>query len=166
MPEHVVFDCTLFLQAATSEKGPAFKCFTMAEQGHVTLLLSPAILVEVEDVLSRPILRANFPILTPDRVAAFIRKFLSVAILTPNPPKVFTLPRERNDEPYTDLAIAAKARYLVTWNSRHLTYLMRQDTPEGQVFCQRFPWLKILSPPDFLEQLAPIAPPGLPRESA
>jgi hypothetical protein len=45
------------------------------------------------------------------------------------------------------------AAYLVTWNDRHLTYLMRQDTHEGREFCRKFPDLKILSPPVFLSEL-------------
>jgi predicted nucleic acid-binding protein len=70
------------------------------------------------------------------------------------PPKVFVLPRDPKDEPYTDLATAANAACLVTWNERHLTYLMQQDTPEGKEFCQRFPCLKIMTPPAFLRALA------------
>jgi putative PIN family toxin of toxin-antitoxin system len=112
--------------------------------------VSPAILAEVEDVLSRPVLRTRFPILTAERVAAFINKFKNVACVMPDPPNVFTLPRDRKDEPYTDLALAANAKYLVTWNERHLTYLMRKDTSEGQEFCRKFPRLTILSPTAFL----------------
>jgi putative PIN family toxin of toxin-antitoxin system len=152
MPERVVFDCSLFLQAATSERGPSFKCFQLVEQGHWTLLLSPRILAEIRDVLSRPILKARIPVLTDERVESFLRKFTTVAVVVPNPPSAFVLPRDRDDEPYTDLAIAAKARYLVTWNDRHLTYLMRQDTPEGKEFCQKFPTLSIVSPPIFIQQ--------------
>jgi putative PIN family toxin of toxin-antitoxin system len=153
MPATAVFDCSLFLQAITSEKGPAFKCFTLVERGEITLFLSPAVLAEVEDVLSRPLLRDKFALLSAERVELFMRKFKSVAVVIPNPPPVFALPRDRDDEPYTDLAIAAGAKYLVTWNDRHLTYLMRQDTSEGRDFCLRFPSLTILSPVQFLREL-------------
>lgn len=74
------------------------------------------------------------------------------------PPQAFALPRDPKDEPYTNLSVAVSATYLVTWNQRHLTYLMQQDTPEGRQFCQRFPLLKIVSPPGFLEALANAAP--------
>lgn len=153
MTVRAVLDCTLFLQAVTSDKGPAFRCFTLAEQGRFTLLISPAILDEVQDVLTRPILQVRLPLLTPERVDAFVRKFQSVASVCPNPPRAFSLPRDPADEPYTDLAVAAQANYLVTWNERRLTYLMRQDTPEGQEFCRRFPLLTILSPPEFLQAI-------------
>jgi putative PIN family toxin of toxin-antitoxin system len=154
MPERAVFDCSLFLQAVTSKTGPAYRCFQLVEQGEIILLLSPAILVEIEDVLSRPLLRAKMPALVPERVGPFLQKVRRVAVNVPNPPNAFTLPRDRDDEPYTDLAIAARAKYLVTWNDRHLTYLMRQDTPEGRDFCDRFPFLNILTPTNFLAELA------------
>lgn len=53
MAARAVFDCTLFLQAITSDSGPAFKCFQLVEEGRVTLLLSPSVLTEIQDVLSR-----------------------------------------------------------------------------------------------------------------
>jgi predicted nucleic acid-binding protein len=64
-----------------------------------------------------------------------------------------TLPRDPKDETYLDLAGAAS--YLVTWKERHLTYLMRGDTPEGIEFRTRFPSLEILSPPSFFRRLQP-----------
>jgi putative PIN family toxin of toxin-antitoxin system len=154
MRDRVVFDCMLFVQAVTSDRGSAFKCFTLAEQGKFELLISPSILAEIEDVLSRPWLIAKYPVLTRERVAAFVAKFTSAAVLTPDPPKVFSLPRDPDDQTYTDLAVAANASYLVTWNDRHLTYLMRKDTPEGIDFCNRFPGLTILTPPDFLSRMS------------
>jgi predicted nucleic acid-binding protein len=57
------------------------------------------------------------------------------------------------DEPYINLAIEAKVRYLVTWNDRHLTYLMRKDTPEGRDFCLRFPGVKIVDPPTYVREI-------------
>jgi len=41
----------------------------------------------------------------------------------------------------------------VTWNNMHLTYLMRRDTPEGVEFCGRFPSLRIVDPPTFLDEI-------------
>jgi uncharacterized protein len=75
------------------------------------------------------------------------------AILLENVPQAFRLPRDPKDEPYVDLAIAAKAAFLVTWNDRHLTYLMRKDTPEGINFCQRFPDVRIVNPIEFVSAI-------------
>jgi predicted nucleic acid-binding protein len=82
-----------------------------------------------------------------------LEKVKSIAQLNPDRVNQFKLPRDSKDEPYTDLAIGSRAAFLATWNERHLTYLMKQDTPEGRDFCNRFPWINILSPPDFLNWL-------------
>lgn len=119
----------LFLQAATNENSAAFKCFRLAEEGRVALLISPSILSEVQDVLQRPELRRHFTTLTPERSTQFVEKVLGFSLIQKEPPQSFKLPRDPDDEPYTDLAIAAGAQFLVTWNERHLTYLMKQDTP-------------------------------------
>lgn len=157
MPQRAVFDCMLSLQAVTRDTGPAFRCFELVEQGKVTLVVCPAILAEVQDVLTRPALVKKFPVLTPERVTAFIKKFRAVAIEHPDPPLFFLLPRDPDDQPYINLAITAEAQFLVTWNERHLTYLMRQDTPEGADFCQRFPKIKIVPPPQFIQAVTPPA---------
>src|SRR5579859_5544248 len=82
------------------------------------------------------------------------------ALLLADVPNAFQLPRDPDDEPYTDLAIAADATFLVTWNDRHLTYLMRQETPEGVEFCRRFPNVKIVDPAAFLAEIRRMATPS------
>jgi predicted nucleic acid-binding protein len=78
-----------------------------------------------------------------------------LAVRIPNPPHAFTLTRDPGDEPFIDLAVTGDAQFIVTWNERHLTYLMKRNTPEGQDFCSRFPGIRILSPPEFLAVIEP-----------
>jgi predicted nucleic acid-binding protein len=66
---------------------------------------------------------------------------------------VFRLPRDPKDEPFIDVAVAGGANYIVTWNSRHLTYLMKRDTAEGKDFCSRFPAIQIVDPPTFINAI-------------
>jgi predicted nucleic acid-binding protein len=63
-------------------------------------------------------------------------------------PKVLEYPRDPKDEPYLNLAIAAEARYLVSFDNDLLDLM---DDPD---FRQRFPQLTILDPPAFLRALA------------
>ena len=149
----VVFDSMLFLQAAVSPAGAAFACLHLAENGTVKLLLSPETLAEVTELLSRPLVRRRFKTLTDEVVRRFLSRVESFAETLPAPPKAFTLPRDPKDEIFTDLAVAGDADYLVSWNERHLNYLMKQDTPEGKDFCVRYPALKILTPVEFLREL-------------
>ena len=118
------------------------------------LLMSDATFAELRDVPLRPTLATKYPHITPPRVLAFIAEIDSFALKIGKPASVFRLPRDIKDEPFIDLAVAGDAQYIVTWNERHLTYLMRQDTPEGSEFCRRFPNIRIVSPPDFLIALA------------
>lgn len=136
-----------------SGRGPAAACIDHVLAGRATLFLSNAILAEITDVPLRPELTRRYRRLTAERVNAFVREVSAVAVKLDVPPKAFALPRDPKDEPYTDLAVAVNAAYPVTWNDRHLTYLMARDTPEGQEFCRRFPNLAILSPPLFLQTL-------------
>ncbi|HEX4792267.1 MAG TPA: putative toxin-antitoxin system toxin component, PIN family [Humisphaera sp.] len=151
-PVRVVYDCMIFLQAAARPSRVHGTMGAIAD-GRVSLCVSPAIIEEVRDVLNRPELRAKFPALTPGHVDAFLNDQLARATLFFNVPPVFSLPRDPKDEPYVDLAIAANARFLVTWNRKHLAYLMEGDTQEGAAFCQQFPEIRIVDPPTFLAEL-------------
>jgi len=143
----------VFLQALVSKRGPAFRCFTEVERGRVILALSPSVFAEVREVLGRFDLQQKFTGLIPERVDRFLKEVASRSIFLQDVPSIFNLPRDPKDEPYIDLAIAAHANYLVTWNMRHLGYLMKHDTPEGKDFCRRFPDIKILEPPTFLHDV-------------
>lgn len=152
-PVRAVYDCVVFLQGAGRRTSPARRCLELVDAGTVQLCLSPAVLAEIDDVLHRPELLRKFPLLTSEGAQMLLRTARSKALLLTNVPKAMALPRDPNDEPYLDLAVAADARYLVTWNERHLTYLMSGDTAEGAEFRRRFPNLKIVNPPVLLREI-------------
>ncbi|MDB5301368.1 MAG: pilt protein domain protein [Phycisphaerales bacterium] len=154
-PVRVVYDCVVFLQGAGRRNNAARRCLELVDAGCVTLCLSRDVLAEIEDVLSRPIIQSKFPLLRSEDSKTLLQSVRAKAAIFPNVPNAFALPRDPDDEPYTDLAIAAGARYLVTWNDRHLTYLMRKDTPEGRDFCWRFPEVQIVDLPTFLRDVEP-----------
>lgn len=161
-PPRVVFDSVVFVQALISGRGAAAACIERVLAGDAILFISDAILREIKDVPLRPELVRRYPHLTPERVNGLVKTVTAVAIYIPMPPRVFSLPRDPKDEPYTDLAIDVRAEYLVTWNERRLTYLMMRDTPEGREFCDRFPYVTILPPPAFLDRLRDAASPPHP----
>jgi putative PIN family toxin of toxin-antitoxin system len=156
----VVYDCVVFLQGVGRRGNAARECLNLVDAGVVKLCLSADVLSEIEDVLNRPELLQKFPMIRSEDSQALLRTLRSKSLVLSDVPKAFTLPRDPDDEAYTDLAIFAGASYLVTWNERHLSYLMRQDTPEGIAFCSRFPAVKILDPPTFLREIR-----GLQREN-
>ena len=149
----VVLDTVVFVQALISGRGPAARCVELCRAGRYILLQSPKTLAELRDVPLRPRLIAKYPYITRDKVEAFIADATSFAVNIHDPPPVFALPRDPKDEPFIDLAVAGGGQFIVTWNDRHLTYLMRRDTEEGKEFCKRFPSLRIVSPPELLANL-------------
>lgn len=156
MPEPlVVFDCVVFLQGLIKESGPAVTCIERFEQGRISLAISPEVLSELRDVLSRSSLRRSFPLLSDEKAERLINLLLLRGRLFRNVPKRFELPRDPDDEPYLNLAIDAGAQFLVT-RDRDLLDLMRWDTEEGRNFQSRFRELRILDPMAFLREIEPV----------
>lgn len=142
---NVVFDCMVFLQAAGRPDGPAFACFEHAQQLGSTLCVSPAILLEIGEVLQRPKIRKRFPRLTDAAVIEFLRQVELRSRRIETVPEVFSYPRDPKDQPYLNLAIACNADYLVT---RDRDILDLAD--HASDFLKRLPQIRILLPEQFL----------------
>jgi putative PIN family toxin of toxin-antitoxin system len=125
-----VYDCMLFFQAA-ARPYRVQAVFQPVHDGTVRLCLSPEILVEICDVLTRPELRAKFPALTPEAVNAFLAIYIRGAIWAANVPQVYTVRRDPRDSKSVNLALAAGAPYLVT-RDKDLLDRMLAETPEGR----------------------------------
>lgn len=141
-----VFDCMTFLQAVTNRRGPAGGCFTLVEEKHVKLFVSAEILEEVGEVLDRPKIRKSFPTLTDEVVQDFLDHVVEMAHAVENVPSAYHLDRDRDDEPYLNLAIAAiaaQASFIVT-RDYDLLDLMKDDD-----FRKMYPDLTIIDPPTF-----------------
>ena len=147
-----VFDCVILLQAAARRSGPAAECLQAVRDGRLELFLSPDIIAEVRDVLSRPKTLRKFPVLTPEAVDVYLADVANHATTLATVPKIFTLARDPKDEPYIDLAAAIQARYLVS-RDKDLLDLMDDDT-----FRQQFPGLLVIDPVALLREL-PLAQP-------
>jgi putative PIN family toxin of toxin-antitoxin system len=144
MTPAAVFDCMVFAQALANAKGPACACYELVRGGRLLLYVSPEIIAEVGDVLSRPKVRRKLPTLTDEAVEAFLRDVLGRAAMLSDVPETFRLERDPKDERYVNLALASGASYLVTWD-RDLLDLMNDDG-----FRRQFPHLTILEPPALL----------------
>jgi uncharacterized protein len=144
-----VFDCVILLQAAGRPTGPAAACLQAVRAGRLELVISPDILAEVRDVLTRPKTLRKFPALTPEAVDVFLADLAGHATTLAAAPKVFPLPRDPKDEPYIDLAVAAHARYLVSRDNDLL------DLMSDAAFRKQFPELTVIDPVALLRELAP-----------
>ncbi|MDQ3255092.1 MAG: putative toxin-antitoxin system toxin component, PIN family [Acidobacteriota bacterium] len=148
----VVFDCNVLLQAAAREKSVAAKCLNLAECGRIQLFVSKEVLAEVEDVLNRPEIRAHFPDLNDEIVGAFLKRLQNFSALVRLVPKKFSYPRDEDDEPYINLAVASGADFVIS-RDRDLLDLMTGYSDECKEFRQRFRSLKVVEPIEFLKLL-------------
>lgn len=146
----VVLDCNVLLQAAAREKSVAAKCLNFAESSLIQLFVSREVLTEIEDVLNRPEIRAHFPDLSDEIVGAFLKRLQKLSMLVRPVPKKFSYPRDEDDEPYINLAVAAGADFIIS-RDRDLLDLMTGHTDECKEFRQRFRSLKVLEPIEFLK---------------
>jgi putative PIN family toxin of toxin-antitoxin system len=140
-----VFDCMVFLQGAARKGGPAGLCLSLAEAGAIQLFLSDEILAEVLDVLTRPELRRKFPILTEKYVEEFMARIRAMSSHRPDVPRVFSYARDSKDEPYLNLALAARVDYLVTRDT-DLLDLADPANPEGHPIRELHPQLRFIDP--------------------
>ncbi len=148
----VVFDCNVLLQAAAREKSVAAKCLNLAESGIIQICVSREVLAEAEDVLNRPEIRAHFPDLSDEIVGAFLKRLQKHSVLVRPVPKKFSYPRDEDDEPYINLAVAAGADFIIS-RDRDLLDLMTGHTDECKEFRQRFRSLRVVEPVEFLKLL-------------
>ena|SRR2546428_12776728 len=148
-----VLDCMIYLQAVARETSPAAACLRLSESRRIELFISRQIIAEVRDVLSRDDIRRRFKTVTDESVANFIERVRKTSKLIKTIPKRFDY-RERDvkDEPYINLAIRVRADYLVS-RDKDLLDLMSWNREAGRDFQKRFPFLKIVTPEDFLDEI-------------
>jgi putative PIN family toxin of toxin-antitoxin system len=147
----VVLDCNIIWQAFFFEHGDSAQCMQLVVAGKINLVLSAEILQEMREVLSRPEAQAKYNV-TQEAVDKYLINLANKSVLVRSVPKVFAYPRDPDDEPYVNLAFAAKAEYLVT-RDHDLLDLMISHTVEGKDFRQRFRPLKVVEPLTLLDEI-------------
>jgi putative PIN family toxin of toxin-antitoxin system len=146
----VIFDCVVLVQGLIAGSGPAVECIKLFEQGKFQLAVCSELLDEARDVLARSSLRQRYPSLTHSRVTALLQLLVYRGRFFSNVRRHFEYARDPNDEPYLNLAIEARADFIVT-RDRDLLDLCRWDTEVGRDFQKRFRFVSILDPVDFLK---------------
>lgn len=143
----VVLDGGVYLQALMSSGGPAAACVKLLEAGEFSLFVSDYVLEETKDISSRSEIRSRVRSLTDERVQALLQFLSENAAHVTDVPHVFSYPRDPDDEPYINLAVAVGAAYLVS-RDKDLLELMKDAD-----FRARFPDLTILDPVEFLHEM-------------
>jgi len=142
----------IFLQAAAKPLGPAAALLELVEIGELELFVSETCLEEIREVLARPSLQRKFPSLTIATVSEFLERIRLCSVLTKDVPGQFTLDRDLKDAKYVDLAIAARADFLVT-RDNDLLDLREAGSPLLPIFEQLDLQCKIVDPFQMLSYL-------------
>lgn len=109
----IVLDTNVLVSGLLSPSGPPGRIVDLATARQVDLLYDDRILLEYEEVLSRPRLR-----ISPAAAAAVLAFVARHGRLVPAPPTRIELP-DPDDLPFVEVAIAGMADALVTGNARH-----------------------------------------------
>ena len=144
-----VFDCNILIQAAANSRNSASACFRLVEAKVVKLFVSENTLLELEDVLDRDYIKERFKF-TDEVIREFLDKVCNLAVILKNVPKVFSLPRDVDDEEYINLAVEAEVLYIVTRDNDMLDLMTDYDI-ESKQFRQKFRHLKVVEPIEFLK---------------
>lgn len=151
-PLSVVLDTNIFIQYFLSPLGAAGKCLEAVEQRKAKLFISTDILKEVRDVLLRPSILSRVPNTSSEQIEVFLRYLTDIATFVEPDLHKFILERDPKDEFIIDLAIEARANYIVSCD-RDLLDLMTGHTNECKDFRRRFRAIKIIRPAEFLAAL-------------
>lgn len=112
MRPSALLDSNVWVSAFLKPDGPPGRVVAALLRGDFTVISSPAQLIEIADVLSRPRLRRRFGF-SPGDVQAMVGLIAERAILV-SIPRALRLCRDPDDNDILEAAILGKARYLVT----------------------------------------------------
>jgi putative PIN family toxin of toxin-antitoxin system len=147
-----VYDTMVFLQWAALPEGRHHATIRALYDGTVRLCVSQALFDEVREVLSRPNVVARSPNINPDRLKEVLAITLEMAEWVADVPRAFTWPQHPDDDHLFNLAIAAKAEFLVTWESRILKFAS-ETTEDARHLRILTPQLEIITPKQLAERL-------------
>ena len=132
-----VFDTNIFLRALIN---PYSRCGRLLDEfaDDYELVLSPAVIREVLEVLHRPRLRAKFPHIAQLDIARLISLFEQALVVEPQ--DVPPVSRDPGDDKFLACARSAGAKYLVTEDKD----LLVLEAYEGTRICQPAEFMELL----------------------
>jgi putative PIN family toxin of toxin-antitoxin system len=144
----VVYDTMVYFQWAALPENRQHKTIQLLYQGKVRLCISDEQIREVRDLLFRSELRSKAPSLTVGRINGVIESIIELSDFFDNVPKHFSLQNHSDDDHILNLAIEAKAHYLITWEKR-LLELAKLHHKQHLAYLSLNENIKILSPAEF-----------------
>lgn len=153
--DRAVYDVMVFFQWATlpaDQPQRVHGTLSALVDQDIRLCMSKAALDEIRMVLTDQELGKEYPSLTVERVDDILDRAMEYADWYENVPPVFSLSRHTKDDHLFNLAIAAQARYLVTFEKRILA-LQDGQTTAAKRLREMAPALRIVNPPALVQEL-------------
>jgi uncharacterized protein len=117
----IVLDANQYVRALLKPHSNPSKIVRFVYVGDLTLLLSPAILDELQRVLAYPKIR-KLHRHTPEEIERFLRKLDKIAVMTPGMLSVSAIVDDPSDNIYLACAVEGSADFIVS-GDHHLTDL-------------------------------------------
>lgn len=117
----VVLDAIQFVSALLKPHSNPAKIVRLVYEGDLTLLLSPAILDELQRVLAYPRIK-KLHRRTPEEIERFFQKLEKIALITPGILSVSAIVDDPSDNIYLACAVEGNAGFIVS-GGHHLTDL-------------------------------------------
>ena len=151
-PYRIVLDTNALLSGLADRNSASGRVLEHCEKRQVLLLLSRPVQAEYRRVLgSAEMIRRN-PQITHEAIELVLRRLRYVGEYIGQVRARFRFDRDRDDEPFIELAIDGGASYLVT-GDKDLLSLMTGYDDAGRRFRQRLPGIRVLHPADFLREV-------------
>lgn len=133
----IVLDTNVLISAFLSRSGVPYQVFELTRTSDVTLVMSQAVFQELERVIRYPHLRAHANY-NDDQVKQFLRGIQRGSLWVSVNETLTLIEDDETDNRFIELAVAGKAKYVITGDKRHLLPL------------RRYQGIEIVSPTEFL----------------
>ena len=141
----VVPDTGFILQATLNPSGPANAALRVLETEAYEMYLSPQVREEIEEVLSRPSIRAKYPKLGDGRAEAMLQRLDATSRIVTVIRTYVEFPRDPNDEAILNLAIQEQVDFIVARDKDLF------DLGKSKDFRLLYPFVRIVDPVAFLQ---------------
>lgn len=136
-----------------SGRGPSARALEYVRGGRAELLISNAIVTELDELLHRDSIRRKFTHLDDRAVSTFLLHLCALSTQVSPMSSGLTFSRDSRDLPYLNLAIQSRAQYLVSRDADLLSIPLSDDLEAARIRALA-PDLRIVDPVAFLDAIA------------
>ena len=133
----IVLDTNVLISAFLSRTGTSYQVIELTRTSDMALIMFQAAFQELERVIRYPHLRSHASY-SDNQVERFLHGVDQISLWVSVDQTIAAITNGESDNRLLDLAVAGKARYIITGDKRHLPPL------------RRFQGIEIVSPTEFL----------------